>query len=84
MNKVTLVGRLTRDPDVRYSAGEQSMAIARYTLVVDRRGKKRRTADSGFHQLRRIRKNRRERRKVSGERSSGSGFRSDPDRFIHE
>ena len=40
MNKVTLVGRLTRDPDVRYSAGEQSMAIARYTLAVDRRGKK--------------------------------------------
>lgn len=40
-NNVTLMGRLTRDPDVRYSQGENSMAIARYTLAVDRRrGKK--------------------------------------------
>ncbi len=37
MNKVILMGRLTRDPDVRYSQGEGSMAIARYTLAVDRR-----------------------------------------------
>lgn len=37
MNKVILMGRLTRDPEVRYSAGENSMAIARYTLAVDRR-----------------------------------------------
>lgn len=37
MNKVILVGRLTRDPEVRYSSGEQAMAIARYTLAVDRR-----------------------------------------------
>ena len=37
MNKVILMGRLTRDPDVRYSQGEQAMAIARYTLAVDRR-----------------------------------------------
>lgn len=41
MNKVILIGRLTRDPDVRYSqAGEGSMAVARYTLAVDRRIKK--------------------------------------------
>ncbi len=40
MNKVILMGRLTRDPDVRYSAGEQSQAIARYTLAVDRRGRR--------------------------------------------
>lgn len=40
MNRVILVGRLTRDPDVRYSAGENSMAIARYTLAVDRRGRR--------------------------------------------
>ena len=40
MNKVILMGRLTRDPEVRYSQGERSMAIARYTLAVDRRGKK--------------------------------------------
>lgn len=38
MNKVILMGRLTRDPEVRYSQGERSMAIARYSLAVDRRG----------------------------------------------
>ena len=37
MNKVILVGRLTRDPEVRYTQGENPMAIARYTLAVDRR-----------------------------------------------
>ena len=37
MNRVVLMGRLTRDPDVRYSQGDQPMAIARYTLAVDRR-----------------------------------------------
>lgn len=37
MNKVILMGRLTRDPEVRYSAGDSNMAIARYTLAVDRR-----------------------------------------------
>lgn len=37
MNKVVLMGRLTRDPDIRYSQGDQSMAIARFTLAVDRR-----------------------------------------------
>ena len=37
MNKVILMGRLTRDPEVRYSQGENPLAIARYTLAVDRR-----------------------------------------------
>ena len=37
MNKVILMGRLTRDPDIRYTAGENAMSIARYTLAVDRR-----------------------------------------------
>lgn len=40
MNRVILMGRLTRDPDVKYSQGEKSIAVARYTLAVDRRGKK--------------------------------------------
>ncbi len=40
MNKVILMGRLTRDPDVRYSQGAEPMAIARYTLAVDRRGRR--------------------------------------------
>ena len=39
MNKVILMGRLTRDPEVRYSQGESAMAIARYSLAVDRRGR---------------------------------------------
>ena len=37
MNKVMLMGRLTKDPDIRYSQGERQMEIARYTLAVDRR-----------------------------------------------
>lgn len=40
MNKVILMGRLTRDPEVRYSQNSNGqMAIARYTLAVDRRGR---------------------------------------------
>ncbi|MCR5403554.1 MAG: single-stranded DNA-binding protein [Butyrivibrio sp.] len=37
MNKVILCGRLTRDPEVRYSQAAEPMAIARFTLAVDRR-----------------------------------------------
>lgn len=37
MNKVILMGRLTRDPEVRYSQGENATAVARYTIAVDRR-----------------------------------------------
>ena len=40
MNKVILMGRLTRDPQVRYTQGQDPMAIARFTLAVDRRGRK--------------------------------------------
>ena len=40
MNKVILMGRLTRDPDVRYSQGENASAVARYSLAVDRRFKR--------------------------------------------
>ena len=40
MNKVILMGRLTRDPEVRYSQAESSLAIARFTLAVDRRFKR--------------------------------------------
>ena len=43
MNKVILMGRLTREPDVRVSQGEKPITIARYTLAVDRRGR----SDSG-------------------------------------
>lgn len=37
MNKVILIGRLTKDPEIRYSQGEQPLAIARYTLAVNRK-----------------------------------------------
>ncbi|MCD8020597.1 MAG: single-stranded DNA-binding protein [Clostridiales bacterium] len=37
MNKVILMGRLTRNPDVRYSQGEKATCVARYTLAVNRR-----------------------------------------------
>ena len=47
MNKVILMGRLTRDPEVRYSSGDNQMAIARYSLAVDRRG--RREGNYGQH-----------------------------------
>ena len=40
MNKTVLIGRATKDPDIRYSQGEQSMAIARFSLAVDRRFKR--------------------------------------------
>ena len=40
MNRVILMGRLTRNPEVRYTQGERPMAVARYTLAVDRRGRR--------------------------------------------
>lgn len=46
MNKVVLMGRLTRDPEVRYAQGE--MAIGRYTLAVDRRFKRDGEATADF------------------------------------
>lgn len=40
MNRTILMGRLTRDPEVRYSQGERTMAIVKYTLAIDRRGRR--------------------------------------------
>ena len=48
MNKVILMGRLTRDPEVRYSQGENQAAVARYTLAVDRRFKRDGEATADF------------------------------------
>ena len=48
MNKVILMGRLVRDPEVRYSNGPEPLAIARYTLAVNRRFKKQGEADADF------------------------------------
>ena len=48
MNKVVLMGRLTRDPEVRYTQGDNPMAIARYTMAVDRRFKREGEATADF------------------------------------
>lgn len=39
MNKVTLIGQMTRDPEIRHGTGEKATLIASYTLAVDRRGR---------------------------------------------
>lgn len=48
MNKVILMGRLTRDPEVRYAQNENSTAVARYSLAVDRRFKREGEQDADF------------------------------------
>ena len=48
MNKVILIGRLTRDPEVRYSQSAEPIAIARYALAVNRRFKKEGEPDADF------------------------------------
>lgn len=48
MNKVILIGRLTKDPEVRYTQGSDSLAIARYSLAVDRRFKRQGEAVADF------------------------------------
>ena len=48
MNKVILMGRLTRDPEVRYSQGDSASAVARYTLAVDRRFRRDGEASADF------------------------------------
>ncbi|MCM1569912.1 MAG: single-stranded DNA-binding protein [Roseburia sp.] len=48
MNKVILMGRLTRDPEVRYSQGESATAVARFSIAVDRRFKRQGEPDADF------------------------------------
>ena len=48
MNKVILMGRLTRDPEVRYAQGGNQMAIARFSIAVDRRFKREGEPDADF------------------------------------
>ncbi|MDR4022742.1 MAG: single-stranded DNA-binding protein [Eubacteriales bacterium] len=57
MNKVILMGRLTRDPEVRYSQGAEPMAIARYTLAVNRRFKRQGEPEADFIPCLAFRKN---------------------------
>lgn len=48
MNKAILMGRLTRDPEVRYSQGGEPMAVARYSLAVNRRFKRQGEQEADF------------------------------------
>ena len=48
MNKVILMGRLTRDPEVRYSQGASATAVARFSIAVDRRFKREGEPDADF------------------------------------
>lgn len=48
MNKVVLMGRLTRDPEVRWTQGEKPLCLAKYTLAVDRRFKREGEASADF------------------------------------
>lgn len=48
MNKVILIGRLARDPDVRYTQGEEQKCMARYTLAVDRPVRRKNGKDADF------------------------------------
>lgn len=48
MNKVILMGRLTKDPEVRYSQGSEPLAVARYVLAVNKRFKRQGEADADF------------------------------------
>ena len=48
MNRVMLIGRLTRDPEIHYSGDENSTAVAMYTLAVKRRYQKEEGQDTDF------------------------------------
>lgn len=48
MNKVILMGRLVKDPEVRYSQGNEPLAVARYTLAINRRFKRQGESDADF------------------------------------
>lgn len=48
MNKIVLMGRLTRDPDIRYSQGQTPTAIGKFSLAVDRRFKREGEPDADF------------------------------------
>lgn len=50
MNKAIIMGRLTRDPEVRYSVGEKTLAIGKYTLAVDRSARKGAEKEADFFQ----------------------------------
>ena len=87
MNKVILMGRLTRNPDVRYAQrnnSQESTCIARYTLAVNRRFRREGGTGCGFHQLRSLWPSGRICRKVSETGYEDCNCRPDPDRQLHK
>lgn len=83
MNKVILMGRLTRDPEVRYTSGEEAKAIGRYTLAVDRRFKRERSR-CRFHKLRGLWPTGRICREIFPPGHKDPGDRPNSDRELHQ
>ena len=48
MNRVWMIGRLSKDPEIRYTTGEKSMAVASFSLAVDRRIRKAESPEADF------------------------------------
>lgn len=79
MNDCNHIGRLTRDPEIRYTQGENSICVARFTLAVDRRGERCR---SRLPELQSIGEKRRICRKVPEEGNEGGNKIKSPCRFL--
>lgn len=84
MNKVILIGRLTRDPDIRYTQGAEPMAVARYTLAVNRGLAAGWHTESRFFIMPGIWIKSGVCRKISAERNEDSSCRQNPDWELHE
>ena len=88
MNKVILMGRLTRDPNVRYTqqnSSQESMCVARYTLAVDRRGARDGQQSADFISCVAFGKNGEfaESKKAAGEQEQNAGYTDAGDGFMN-
>ena len=88
MNKVILMGRLTRDPNVRYTqqnGSQESMCVARYTLAVDRRGARDGQQSADFISCVAFGKNGEfaESKRVAGEQAENAGYSDAGDGFMN-
>ncbi len=84
MNKTILMGRLTKDPEVKYLQNENSTAMARYTLAVDRRYRKDGKAETDFISCVTFGKNAEFAEKYLKKRFEDFSKRTDPDRKLCE
>ena len=88
MNKVILMGRLTRDPNVRYTqqnGSQESMCVARYTLAVDRRGARDGQQSADFISCVAFGKNGEfaESKRAAGEQAENAGYSDAGDGFMN-